>query len=102
MGKARVWGRRAAPQGLSQEEPMIRASLAVSLLAMASLVSGSAGAFAVGPAPTLDELIRQADFIGKVTVLDSVPVADPWFNGVRGFEPVQTQLKVLATYKGDP
>jgi hypothetical protein len=78
-----------------------RASFAVSLVAVACLANGSAGAFLVGLAPTFDELVRQADFIGKVTVLDSKPVVDPWFDGVRGYAPVQTQLEVLATYKGD-
>ncbi len=52
-------------------------------------------------APPFDELVREADFVGKVTVLDSKPLADPWFDGVPGYAPVQTQLKVLATYKGD-
>jgi len=64
---------------------LIRASFAVSLVAVACLANGSAGAFLVGLAPTCDELVRQADFIGKVTVLDSKPVVDPWFDGVRGY-----------------
>ena len=81
---------------------MNRAVFAVSLLAAAYLLNGAARAFVVGSAPSLDELIREANFIGKVTVLESKPVVDSWFDGVRGFAPVQTRLEVLATYKGDP
>jgi hypothetical protein len=80
---------------------MIRAAFAVSLLAVTCFVIGSVCAFVVGSAPGLDDLVREADFVGKVTVLDSKPVVDPWFDGVRGYAPVQTQLKVRATYKGD-
>jgi HEAT repeat protein len=79
---------------------MIRAAFVVVLTAVA-LAIPPAGAYVIGPSPTLDDLIAEAGFIGKVTVLESKPVADPWFDGVRGFEPVQTQLRVVATYKGD-
>ncbi len=66
------------------------------------LAAAPADAYPVGPALSLDELIAQAEFIGKVTVIESQPVADPWFEKVAGFEAAQTRLKVLASYKGKP
>ena len=80
---------------------MIRAAFVLVLTAAVSSPIQTAGAYAVGPSLTLDDLIAEAGFIGKVTVVETKPIVDPWFDGVRGFEPVQTQLKVLATYKGD-
>jgi HEAT repeat protein len=80
---------------------MNRAANAIGLT-LAVWLAGTltAAAYPVGPSLTLDELIAQADFIGKVTAGESKPVADPWFDAVQSFGPVQTQLKVLATYKG--
>ena len=61
-----------------------------------------AGAYPVGPSLTLDELIAQAEYIGKVTALESKPIADAWFEKVHAFSAVETRLKVIASYKGQP
>ena len=80
---------------------MIRAAFVLVLTAAVSSAIQPVEAYPVGPSLTLDDLVAEAGFIGKVTVVESKPIADAWFDGVRGFEPVQTQLKVLATYKGN-
>jgi len=80
---------------------MIRAPFIASMLAVACLAADSAGAYLVAMSLSLDDLAREADFVAKVTVFDSEPVVDPWFDGVAGYQPVQTRLQVLTTYKGD-
>ena len=80
---------------------MMRAVFAMTLAAAAWLAgSHPAAAYIVGASLTLDQLIAEADFVGKVTVIESAPAANPWFEHVQGYEQVQTQLKVVATYKG--
>jgi hypothetical protein len=66
------------------------------------LTAAPAAAYPVGPSLTLDELIAQAEFIGKVTVMESKPIADAWFDKVHAFSPVESRLKVIFTYKGKP
>lgn len=80
---------------------MFRAAFVLVLAAAVSSPIQSAAAYVTGPPRSLDNVIAEASFIGKVIVVESEPIADPWFDVVRGFEPVQTQMKVLATYKGD-
>lgn len=64
------------------------------------LAASSARAYPVGPSLTLDALYAQAEYVGKVTAIESKPVEDAWFEAVPGFRPVETRLKVVATYKG--
>jgi len=80
---------------------MTRAPCVALLTAAVWLVAVQSGlAYPVGPSLTLDQLIAQADFIGKVTADETRPVEDAWFEKVPGYQPVETRLKVLATYKG--
>ena len=80
---------------------MIRPAIVIGLAAAAWFAGvHRAAAYPVGPSLSLEELIAQADFVGKVTVLESKPLSDAWFDKVAAFEPTETRLKVLATYKG--
>lgn len=76
-------------------------SLCVVVLCVWSL-AGSALAYPVGPPLSLDELLGKADLVIKGEVVSTKPVEDASFEPVRQFRPVETRLKVLATYKGRP
>jgi hypothetical protein len=65
-------------------------------------LASSALAYPVGPAISLDELFGKADLVIKGEVISTKPVEDASFEPVHQFRPVETRLKVLATYKGRP
>lgn len=80
---------------------MARAFNTVGLVAALWLLTAASGlAYPVGPALSLDQLIAQADFIAKVTAVETKPVDDAWFEKVPGYQGVETRLKVIAAYKG--
>jgi HEAT repeat protein len=49
----------------------------------------------------MDELAEASDVIMKAKALSSEPVADDWFDEIRGFEPYSTQMQVISVIKGD-
>jgi len=59
-----------------------------------------ADAYPVGPALTIDQLVEKSDFICKAVVVSSKAVNDPWFGSVSGFDVQQTDLRIVAVYKG--
>lgn len=61
----------------------------------------SAEAYLVGPPLTIEQLVEKADFICKAVAVSSKPVEDPWFEKHSGFDTRQTDLKIVAVYKGD-
>ena len=67
------------------------------------LVMGtSADAYLVGPALKIDQLVEKADFVCKAVAVSSRVVDDPWFEKHQGFDITQTDLRILAVYKGAP
>ncbi len=64
------------------------------------LMCSVANAYLVGPSLPLDKLVEKADFICKAVVVASKPVDDAWFGKLHGFEPLATELKIVAVYKG--
>ena len=65
-------------------------------------LEASLSAYPVGPAISLDEMFGQADLVCKAEVVSTKPVEDPWFEKVPSFQAVETRLKVIGLYKGQP
>ncbi len=61
----------------------------------------SAEAYPVGPPLTIEQLVEKSDFICKAVAVSSKRVDDPWFEKHSGFDATQTELKIVAVYKGD-
>lgn len=61
----------------------------------------SAEAYPVGPPLPIEQLVEKSDFICKAVAVSSKPVDDPWFEKHGGFDATQTDLKIVAVYKGD-
>jgi hypothetical protein len=54
----------------------------------------------IGPGAPLEKLAKEADLVCKATVVSEVPVTDPWFEPVGGYEVRETELKVVSVVKG--
>lgn len=61
----------------------------------------SAVAYPVGPPLTIEQLVEKSDFICKAVAVSSKSVDDPWFEKHSGFNATQTDIKIVAVYKGD-
>jgi len=72
------------------------------LIALVALAfAAPAGAYPVGPALTLEELIKQADVIVKAKAVSARPIEDVWFTEYRGYVVFATEMKVVSVLKGD-
>ena len=65
------------------------------------LVTGMILAYPVRYPFNLDQLNKQADVILKVTVVDSKPVENDWFETAPGFKVVATEMNVISSVKGE-
>src|SRR5215467_6243263 len=67
---------------------------------VAMLAARPALGYGVGPAVSLDELVKTADLITKATVAADRAVADASFDKLPGFEVRETELRVVSMIKG--
>ncbi|MFA6241525.1 MAG: HEAT repeat domain-containing protein, partial [Candidatus Hydrogenedentales bacterium] len=63
--------------------------------------AGTAWAYPVGPALTLDKLTEEADLVFKGTAISSQPVVDDWFKPVQGFAVEETRFRIISVIKGE-
>ncbi|MEO5712871.1 MAG: HEAT repeat domain-containing protein [Luteolibacter sp.] len=63
--------------------------------------TGAALGYPVGPAPKLDKLAEESDFIFKGEAIASGPVQDEWFKPVSGYEARETRFRIISPIKGE-
>lgn len=62
--------------------------------------TGAAFGYLVSPAPTLDKLAEDSDFIFKGEMIASEPVRDEWFQELSGYEARETRFRIVSPIKG--